>query len=311
MMKFLGSLVAALALMAAPALACPPVETEGGSAEVVLAKSSDEKGGCAGKKATEVAAKEGKEGCGKKAEATLASDKDAKGGCAGKAATEVAAKEGKEGCGKSATLASDKDAKGGCATKSGCCKSKNAALAGMPAMKYRVGDNTLDTIEAAEAAAKEHGKSVQYVVGEETFGEMPQAVEKLTVALETYATTITTVQYAAGGECVRCPMTAKALAEKNGGKVSYRVAGIDFESKDKAEKAVKLASEAAKTVSMQILVEGAPAHCAKDAQLAADKGQKVTYKVGDEESCCKIMAGKMLAEAKIRAIVEAAAKANA
>ncbi len=293
MMKFLGSMVAALALMAAPALACPPAETGSESPDVVLAKASDEKGGCAGKKATEVAAKEG---CGKKAtEVTLASDKDGKGGC------------GEKG----ATLASEKEGKAGCASKPGCCKSKNVALASMPAMKYRVGENTLDTIEAAEAAAKEHGKPVQYVVGEDTFGEMPAAVEKLTGALESYAKTITTVQYAAGGECVRCPMTAKALAEKNGGKVMYRVAGIDFDTQEKAEKAAKLASEAARTVSMQILVEGAPAHCAKDAQLAADNGKKVTYKVGDDESCCKIMAGKMLAEAKIRAIVDAAAKANA
>lgn len=225
--------------------------------------------------------------------------------------------EAKQGCGaaKAAQLASDKDKKGcsgGSEVKLGCCsKGKNAAIAGMPTIGYKVGEATLTSADDAEKAAKEQSKSVEYVVGDKSFTDMSEATVKLTSMLDEYAATIQVVQFSAGGECTRCPMTAKALAQKNGGKVMYRVAGIDFDTREKADKAAQLAGEAVKKVEMQILVEGAPAHCATEAEAAKTAGKKVTFKVGDQESCCKIMAGRLLAEAKIRAIVEAAAKANA
>ena len=280
MKKWIAPAMFSFAMVCSAAMACPPETTgDGQSGEVVLVKSTDgEKGGCAGKKAQTTADGE-KAGCGKTAQ--LASDPE------------------KKGCGSVAGI------------KLGCCSKSNPAIAGMPAMSYKVGEETIKDAEAAEKLAKESSKPMVYVVGEQTFTEMGEATAKLTSALEEYAGSIQTIQFSAGGECTRCPMTAKALADKSGGKVMYRVAGIDFDTKEKAEKAVQLASDAVKKVEMQVLVEGAPAHCAKDAETAATSGKKVTYKVGDQESCCKIMAGKMLAEAKIRAIVEAAAKANA
>lgn len=311
MKKWIAPAMFSFAMVCTAAMACPPDSTgEGQNGEVVLAKAQDgEKGGCAGKKAQTVADGE-KAGCAGKKAQTVADGEKA--GCAGKQAQTVADGE-KSGCAGKAQLAADKDKKGcgSAVAKSGCCSKSNPAIAAMPAMQYKVGEETMKDSETAEKLAKESGKEMAFVVGEQSFTDMAEATAKLTSALEEYAGSIQTIQFSAGGECSRCPMTAKALAEKNGGKVMFRVAGIDFETKEKAEKAVQLASDAVKAVEMQILVEGAPAHCAVMAEQAKTAGKKVTYKVGDQESCCKIMAGKLLAEAKIRAIVEAAAKANA
>ena len=145
-------------------------------------------------------------------------------------------------------------------------KKVETILASLPSMKYRIGSDTTCCSHAAGAMAKAAGKPIQYVVGENTFDKEGDAMVKLTSLLEEEVESLKTVQFATGGKCYRCPMTAKDMAKKSKDKVVYRVGGVDFDNKETAEKVVKLASENVSAVSLK-------------------------YKVGEKSFCCDKMAG--------------------
>ena len=59
---------------------------------------------------------------------------------------------------------------------------------------------------------------------------------------------------------------------------------------------------------MTYRVDGVDYHCGKTASSKANgNGKKLTYVLGEESTGCDVSAGLLLAQAKIRAIVEAAA----
>jgi hypothetical protein len=176
-----------------------------------------------------------------------------------------------------------------------------AVLASLPSMSFKVGEKTTGCSKSAAAMAEESGSKMQYVVGEQTFDAEGDAVAQLAKLLEDEAAKMQTIQFAAGGKCYQCPVTAKSMAGENGGQIAYRVGGVDFETKAQAEKALENIKVALAKVEMGYKVgdkSGATAGEAGDAKL--------TYVVGDQETCCKIQAGAMLAQAKVRTIVEAA-----
>lgn len=222
-------------------------------------------------------------------------------------------------CAHSATAATDK--KGGCdkpchgksyATAdgdSGCpigAKVK-AVLASLPSVKYRVGEEIVGCSESAAAMAEKTGKPIAFVVGDETFKEQPEAMAKLASLLEEEVNAMQSILFVAGGKWYKCPMTAKSVAADNGGKVLYRVAGVDFETQEAAEKALEKVREAAAKVALSYKVGDKTYGCDKEAgEKSKESGAKLTYVVGEEETGCQTMAKVKLAEAKIRTIVETA-----
>jgi hypothetical protein len=175
-------------------------------------------------------------------------------------------------CQKSATLTSDKVVKSGCSGSKTVTKSTanepdiEAVLASFPSMKYRIGDETIGCSKSAESVAKQNHQPIHYLVGDSAFENKAEAKAKLASLLEKEIENLKTVQFVVGGKCHHCPITARKIAEVNGENVIYRVGGLDFDSKDRAESVSELVG-----------------------QKLADV--KMTYKVGDESFCCDKMAG--------------------
>lgn len=186
-----------------------------------------------------------------------------------------------------------------------------AVLASMPTVKYRVGDKSMCCPNAASVAAKTENKPVEYVVGEEAFKTQAEADAKLVVLYEKEIESMTSLQFSVGGESTQCPETAKSLAEKSKGTIAYKVGGVEFTDKTKAKAAVKLVADAASTVKMSYKVDGKPFCCDKMAGSAAkETGKPIVFVVGSEEVSEEPAAKLMYAQARIRAIVEAATAAK-
>jgi len=230
-----------------------------------------------------------------------------KGGCGSHGATTAGdqAPCSKKCAKKTATLVKDDaDGHGGCPVE----KKVQTVLASLPSMKYRVGDDTTCCSKSASEMAEKTGKPLQYVVGDQTYGSEEEAMAALTKSLEKEAESMASMQFAAGGKCYGCPMSAKDAAKKAGGKVVYRVGGVDFEDKAKAESAVKLVSEKVASLKMSYKVGDSSFCCDKMAGSAAKKaGKKMLYVVDGEETPCAKTAQLKLVQAKIRTIIETAA----
>jgi uncharacterized protein YfcZ (UPF0381/DUF406 family) len=149
---------------------------------------------------------------------------------------------------------------------------------------------------------------VQFVIGEETFSDQATAMAKLADLLEREAEKLASMQFAAGGECVRCPMHAQEIAKKNNSTMMYRVGGFDFAEQAKAEQALRALKEKAAQVRMECKVGAEMKEC----NNVSDKNPaEVTYVVAGEETPCKITARLMMIQEKIRTMVETAAAIQA
>ncbi|NOT02761.1 MAG: hypothetical protein HOP29_19330 [Phycisphaerales bacterium] len=281
----------------------------GGEANAATTVASDgKKPCCGGAKAVTVAsdpASDGKKPCSGASATTVASGGN-KPCCGGAKAITVATTD-KAGCnkpcGKSVTVASSSD-------ESGCPigRKVQAVLASLPVMKYRVGDKVTDCDKHAEQLTAETSKPIEFLVGEQAFTDRGEAVVKLASAIETQAEEMKTVQFVAGGSCMKCPMTARKVASDSKTTVTYRVGGVDFETREAADKAVEAVTAKLASVSMAYKVDGETIRCAETAGAKCkEKGAKMTYVVGEEETCCDKAAKLILANARVRAIVEAAA----
>lgn len=287
--KVAGSVLGiALVSMATVAWACP---------EESKTTTASGKGGCSHGAVTTVAVKDAK----------LA--KSGKGCCAKKNATTVAAKDAKSAKGGCSKKCGSKAAT--VAAKSGGCKigaKVDAILASLPAMKYQVGTQSFCCPKAAGFAAEKESKPVEFLIGEEKFAKEYEAEARLVSLLDTELQAMSSTQFAVGGECMRCPMSAKTLAKKNNSKVMYRVAGFDFADKVQAEQTVKLVSDAVAKVEMSYKVDGQSYKCSMTAGAKCkSSGTKMTYVVADQETNCATAAKMLLTQAKIRAAVETAA----
>jgi hypothetical protein len=214
-----------------------------------------------------------------------------------------------------ATAGQDKNAKSegdcakSCGDKAGCCAKSYAAM--LPAMKYKVGDATVECPDKAKELAKGDAKSIKFVVGTKSFDDVVGAEKELTSAYETFTTEATTVKYAVGDKCVSCPMSAGELAKKENKKMAYRLASYDFASEEAAKKAIASAKEAAGKVELKTMVGDKCVACPVEAkELANKEHKKVEYVVGESKTCCDVEAKMNLAKARALATLAALEKAS-
>jgi len=207
------------------------------------------------------------------------------------------------------SLVSDKPA--GCgrlaATLAGAVASErvNAVLTSLPAMRYRVGTEETGCPKSAEELAARGGMNIVYVVGEKSFEGKGEATVALASSLEAEIESLQVVQTVVDGKAISCPHAAKEMAKNDSTTVTYRVGGVEFSDKVKAEFAAKLAANAAATVKLSYKVGDASFCCDKMAGAKSKEiGKPVLFVVANEETCCKDVARLLLAQARIRAIVE-------
>lgn len=237
--------------------------------------------------------------------------------CCQKADAKTTAAQSKGDCcakdGRSEAVA----AKGDCAAKTGCsaqakadggCSGSNLAscnFRGVPAMMYKVGDEEMDCPAQAQKVAAADKKAIKFVVDGKTYDAQADAMTAYADVLEKHLQKMTAVQYVVGEECVGCPVSAKALAEKNKGKVRYRVASTTFDDQAVAEKAAKLAKDASDKVAMKMMVGDKEYQCPASAQEACKDGQQIAYQIGETRTPCKVSARVELAKAKILSAMKA------
>ncbi len=266
-----------------------------------------------------------KKGCCGKAAKTVAADAKevAKKGCCGKSAKEAKLAASKKGCASKCGSKGDKDAKtvadmpchskkGKLASsKKGCgskCGSKGAktVLASLPAMTYRVGDYETQCHKSASAKAEDTKAPIAFLVEGKSFDDEAAATNALASAMEARVDEMSHIQFVAGKDSFKCPVTADGAAKKANTKVKYRLAGVDFNEREKATAVAEKVEKALADMKMTMMSEGKAVKCAKSCKKA---GKKVTYVVGDDKTCCEKTAKLMLAERKIETIVKVVAGA--
>jgi hypothetical protein len=229
--------------------------------------------------------------------------------------SEVGAKTKKGGCHKHvASLTSDKKAPcqhGGKVTsgKSGCpIEAKtHAILTSMPSVKYRVGDEVTGCSKSAAAISEKSHKPIRYVVRTSTFDNERDATAKLTSLMQEELDSLQTIQYVVDDKPYGCGGSAAKAAARHHQKVMYRVGGVEFESQEDAEDALTAIEHAVKEVKLTYKVGDESYCCSKTAAAKAKETHKeLTYVVGDTSTCCEKTAQINLAQAKVKAIVEAA-----
>ena len=93
------------------------------------------------------------------------------------------------------------------------CAGKAAALAGMPQLKYKVGDETTPcSVQAAKLAGGDEAK-IKFVVGGTEYSNKTEAMQAYATELKNHLATVTSVRFAVGDKCVSCPMAAGAMAQ--------------------------------------------------------------------------------------------------
>lgn len=177
------------------------------------------------------------------------------------------------------------------AKKSGCSKTSadkcdKGALAALPKMHYKVGDFETCCYETAKKKAGEK-ETVHYLVGGESFDCRTEASAKLASMLEKDLEKMMEVQYSVAGECVGCPMAAKQLASEKHAQVKYRLAGVDFDSKDEAEKAGESVHAAVVAYAKEHGIDGCPIKGGEKSGCAGAKMASDSSKSGCDKPCDK------------------------
>lgn len=184
-------------------------------------------------------------------------------------------------------------------------------LAGLPHIEFRIGEKTTSCGESAKHMAASSKESIIYVVAEKTFESKGEAITQLTSLLEKEVETLKSMQYVAAGGCGSCPHSAKSAAKKVGGKVTYRVAGVDFADKATAQAVLASFPGIVESVKMEYKVDGKKYGCSKTAGAKCKKaGKEMTYVIGTQETNCQTTAKMMLMETLVRKLVETAVDAQ-
>lgn len=170
-----------------------------------------------------------------------------------------------------------------------CCQAAfDNAVAGvmktMPSMAYRVGDTDTRCFKSATAQAGKDGK-VRFLVADKAYGSETEATIALAGLLEKEIENLKTVQFAAGGKCYGCPISAQASL-KDGQKMKYRLAGFDFATREEANQALKI---------VNCKLKGCNADCTKDC-LKNFRGTAQT--AGAKSGCNKAKAAAATVAAK-------------
>ena len=182
-----------------------------------------------------------------------------------------------------------------CCSKGECSEGEcpiSAAMASLPKMSYKIGDEATCCSHSAKALAEKHSAPIHYVVAETSYTDKSEAmsalVEKTEAALAAYTTPsvceVSGTTTIAGEKC-SCPMTAAKHTE--------------------------LVKAAVESVSLSYVVGEEACSCPMKAKELAAGGAEMKYVVGGEETCCEMTARLNVARAKYKAAVEALNKAQA
>ncbi len=198
--------------------------------------------------------------------------------------SKCATKTGKAKCSKSAELVSGK---GGCCGKAGT-SAVAKAMGKLPQMLFVAGDTKTPCYETASKTAGCPSK-VKFEVAGKTFDSRPEASGALATLLEKQADDMLVVRYVVGEDCIGCSKTAQKIAKTKGVKMTYRLAGLDFESQEKANAAAdavrkaiaRLASDSNTGVSEDGKAKSPCSKaCSKTASTVAGKDSPCAKKCG-------------------------------
>ena len=164
----------------------------------------------------------------------------------------------------------------------------SAAMAKLPKMTYTVGEESICCADSAKALAEKAQLPIKYVVGDKTFDDNEKAFVSLVERTESFVN----------------DFVAPSTCETSG---THTVAGKSCSCSVEAGKNAELVKAAVEKVQMTYVVGKKTCSCAAMAGEMAEKaGEKVTYKVGDEEATCCSMAARLnMAHAKYKAAVQA------
>jgi len=175
-----------------------------------------------------------------------------------------------------------------------CCKGcpVTAAMAKLPKMTYRVGTENTCCSESAAKLAEEKKSPLHFVVGEKVFEDKTEAYTALVEQTETMVNAFVT------------PSTCSTSG-------THTVAGKSCKCAVEAGKNAELVKTAIKDIKMTYAVGEKACNCPNEAgSLAKTSGEKMTYVVGEEKTCCNMTARLTLAQAKYKAAVTALVSAE-
>ena len=161
------------------------------------------------------------------------------------------------------------------------------AMAKLPKMTYMVGTESACCAESAKELAEKSKEPVKFVVGDKKFDDKEKAYVLLVEQTEAHVDAF----------------IKPSKCEASG---THTVAGKSATCPVEAGKNASLVKKAVEKVSMTYVVGKESCSCAKMAgELAKKSGEKMTYKVGEEATCCSMEARLKLAHAKYKAAVQA------
>ena len=185
---------------------------------------------------------------------------------------------------------------GGSGEKSACCSKGecpiSAAMASLPKMSYKVGEEATCCSHSAQALAEKHSAPIHFVVAETSYTEKSEAMTALVEKTEAMLAAYTT-------PCV---------CEKSG---TTTIAGQTCSCPTMAAENTELVKAAVASVNLAYVVGDETCNCPMKAKELAAGGAEMKYVVGGEETCCEMTARLNVARAKYKAVVEALQKSQA
>lgn len=225
-------------------------------------------------------------------------------------ATECAAscESGCEQAAVTAVAGAGDDCSSTCDAAATCSGAASVSFASyIPAMTYKVGDESMTCSKMAGSMAKEHNTHLHYVVNGVEYDSHTEAMTAHAKQLQGMMMDLVRVQYAVNGECVACPDTAKEMAASCESKtLQYRVGPAIFDNADDAIKASMMAYSAAMSTTMEYAVGDATTTCAVSAsEMAKAADCSVEYVVNGQRTGCKTSAGYMKTLASVQNALKA------
>ena len=191
-------------------------------------------------------------------------------------------------CPASSSLTSVQQEEGECQE----CPVMTAALAKLPKMTYKVGEEATCCSKSAATMAEKNSQPVRFVVGDKTFEDKTAAYTALVDSTESFVSEFTTPH--------KCEKSGKTT-----------LAGQSCDCPVSSAKYAEQVAAAVKTVSMKYKVGEESCGCPNQAAAMAKAGDaKVQYVVGEECTECEMTARISLATAKYKAAVAAINKAT-
>ena len=181
-----------------------------------------------------------------------------------------------------------------CSSKEGCeggCPI-SAAMASLPKMTYKVGEESTCCSKSAAALAEKNSAPIHFVVAETPYTDKSEAMTALVEKTEAMLAAYTT----------------PSVCEKSG---KTTIAGESLACSKTAATRAALVKAAVDSVNVSYVVGEETCNCPMKAKELAAGGAELKYVVGGEETCCEMTARLNVARAKYKAAVEALTKAQA